>query len=301
MRDKLPSATAYIIAQSLYALSRDPLTAHLIPIVTARFSEDVIRLRSSALFQLVTILTHRPLRFIQSVMERFTVPGIRLHYALRKCYIEEISRQALNANFQRVVVIGAGFDTLALRLSRDYPTFSFLEVDHPATQRSKTQAAAKADVLKTNIFFHPIDLTQTAIDKELLPTWFQLANAPTVFVVEGLLMYLNVAEIDYLLESIRQRSSRGSLLICTLMEPEPTGRLAFHNGSRVIDLWLHLRGESFRWGINRNQVAYFFSQRGFSLRSLVTDDDLRQLYLSDTDLKLRKLPYGEHICILESI
>src|SRR4051794_31802357 len=75
-------------------------------------------------------------------IERATVPGLCLHFMLRKRWIEHAVRSALARGARRVVVIGAGYDTLALRLAREFPALRFTEVDHPATQAVKRAALA---------------------------------------------------------------------------------------------------------------------------------------------------------------
>src|SRR3954463_10787428 len=58
-------------------------------------------------------------------IERATVPGLCLHFMLRKRWIEHAVRSALARGARRVVVIGAGYDTLALRLAREFPALRF--------------------------------------------------------------------------------------------------------------------------------------------------------------------------------
>ena len=53
---------------------------------------------------------------------------------LRKRLIEEVVRASLTEGVEQVVIIGAGFDTLALRLCAGFPRTNFIEIDHPATQ-----------------------------------------------------------------------------------------------------------------------------------------------------------------------
>ena len=65
------------------------------------------------------------------------LPGILLHYALRKRFIEESARAFLERGGQQLVVLGAGFDTLAARIAEERPGVVCVEVDHPATQETK--------------------------------------------------------------------------------------------------------------------------------------------------------------------
>ena len=64
------------------------------------------------------------------MIERITIPGILLHYALRKKCIAKLARSALANGGTQVVVIGAGFDPLSSELQREFPTALFWEIDH---------------------------------------------------------------------------------------------------------------------------------------------------------------------------
>lgn len=185
MRQQSPSATACLIAASLYALARDPLTSHLVPAAAAGFSAHAVRQCSGKLFALTQALTWPVARSLQTILERLTVPGIRLHYALRKRYLEAAVRAALAEDFRRLVVLGAGFDTLAVRLSAEYPSLQCIEIDHPATQSRKIRTAAERDLLRPNLLFHASDL---AARDSAVPGC--RLNQLTIFVAEGLLMYL---------------------------------------------------------------------------------------------------------------
>ena len=65
--------------------------------------------------------------------EHWVMPGISLHYVMRKRFIEEITVKTIHEGSSQVVNLGAGLDTLMLRLHQQYPKVTFIEVDRPAT------------------------------------------------------------------------------------------------------------------------------------------------------------------------
>jgi methyltransferase, putative, TIGR00027 family len=288
-----PSATAYLIARSIILSSHNELVRPLIPThaveICARFVACDSRLMSY-------LLGWQPFRFLARGLERMTVPGIFLHYILRKRFLEEIARREIERGCRQVVVIGAGFDTLALRLSSDYPMVNFLEIDHPATQRVKVRSRDCPP--RHNLFFRALDLTRIDEQSNLLPAITRTQEQRTLFIAEGLLMYLAPQEIDRLLSAIRLQSARGSLLACTLMmKTDEMNRIAFQNSSSLVDFWLRLRGEQFRSGLERRRAADFFSQRGFALDETADHDTLRGLYLTTPSLARLPLARGEEICL----
>jgi methyltransferase (TIGR00027 family) len=237
-----------------------------------------------------------------SALERLTIPGIQLHYALRKLYLEEVARAALAERFRQVGIFGAGYDTLALRLHETFPDALFIELDHPATQRRKTQAlAARHDTSQiSNLHFLPIDLTRQRLNAALRKFDGYRADAPTLFIAEGLLMYLSPVEVDDLFQTIRESGGPFSRFAFTFMEPQGDGRINFRTRSRVVDLWLNLRREVFKWGIKRSELDRYLAARGFAIRDLATHETFRRRYLEPHTL-LARLPLaaGEYVCVAD--
>jgi len=62
------------------------------------------------------------------------------HYHHRKRWIENRVKDAIEDGFLRLVILGAGFDTLSYRISGDVLNTEIIELDHPATQGAKLRA-----------------------------------------------------------------------------------------------------------------------------------------------------------------
>ena len=299
MRDDKPSATAYLIARSTFFLSRDPILGGLVPKRSAELSRRFAHTRSRFARLLDATLNSNLLRPLAVALERATVPGIKLHYALRKRYLEEIARDALRDCFRQVVVIGAGFDTLALRLHEAFSETKFFEIDHPATQRIKKRVVETHHSAKRNLQFISLDLAQGNLEESLLSSADYQPETDTLFVAEGLLMYLAPAEIDLILQFIRHHSGAKSKFAFTFMETQSDGRIGFRESSRAVDAWLRLRGESFKWGSERARIGEFLAPRGFAVREIITSETLRKKYLAGDDMRHLSLADGECICVSE--
>jgi methyltransferase (TIGR00027 family) len=299
MKEDKPSATAYLIARSTFFLSRDPILGQLVPARSAELCERFVHTRSRFARFFDAIINSKPLRPLVAALERATIPGIKLHYALRKRYLEEIARDALRNGFHQVVVIGAGFDTLALRLHETFAETKFFEIDHPATQRVKKRVVEKHHAQKRNLKFISLDLAHGNLEGSLLSSADYQPETTTLFVAEGLLMYLAPAEIDLILEFIRAHSGAKSRLVFTFMETQSDGRIGFRESSRVVDAWLRLRGESFKWGSKRERIGDYLAARGFAVRDIITSETLRARYLTAEHLRHLSLADGECICVSE--
>ena len=121
MRDHQSSATANLIAKSTVFMSRDQTVGHLVPSFAAEASAWFLQTNSRRSQLLLDVMDQRWFRILVKVFERLTTPGIQLHFLLRKRYIDDATRATLHQGVEQVVIFGAGFDTLALRLHLEFP------------------------------------------------------------------------------------------------------------------------------------------------------------------------------------
>lgn len=298
MRENRPSATAYLIARSTLAVARHPVLGQFVPRRSTELSERCVRPRSWGARWLNAVGDSRLVRPLAGVLERLTIPGIKLHYALRKRCLEETARAALGDGLRQVVILGAGFDTLALRLHDVSPETKFFEVDHPATQRAKIRALGD-EAAGRNLRFISLDLARGTLEGALLASADYDPEADTLFVAEGLLMYLALAEVDLVLNFVRRHSGRASRLAFTFMETQTGGRVGFRQSSWLVSAWLRLRRESFRWGLPRAQAREFLAARGLAVREIITSETLRARYLTAEGLRHQRLADGECICVCD--
>ncbi|HEV2802487.1 MAG TPA: SAM-dependent methyltransferase [Pyrinomonadaceae bacterium] len=309
MKADAPSATAYLIATSTLFVAADPAAGRLIPPRAAELSASFVRTRSrlARLAQSVFLGRKRARPFVNA-LERLTLPGIQLHYALRKRYLEETTRASIAEGTRQVVIFGAGYDTLALRLHEEFPHVRFVEIDHPATQRRKVESLAANtrhdDAHRpnaNNLHFLPLDLTRRQLAHALAGFGGFDPLAPTLFIAEGLLMYLAANEVDELFQTIRDclgRKTRARFAF-TFMEPLEGGRVNFLTRSRAVDAWLNRRREVFKWGVSRAELPRFLAARGFALREVATEETFRRRYLEPATLTHLPLAAGEYISVAD--
>jgi methyltransferase (TIGR00027 family) len=269
-----------------------------IPTRSAELSWQFVQARSRFSRWLDGVINSKIFRPFARALERATIPGIKLHYALRKRYLEEVARDALANGIRQVVIIGAGFDTLALRLHEAFPETAFFEVDHPATQRVKKSVVEDNRPPKTNLRFIALDLARANLEESLLSQADYRPAANTLFIAEGLLMYLAPEEVDRLFRFI-SLGGEGNRFAFTFMETQGDGRIGFRESSRAVDAWLSLRGESFRWGIERTRINEFLAARGFKALEIAASETLRNRYLTSEPVKKFPLADGECICVAE--
>jgi methyltransferase (TIGR00027 family) len=293
-----PSETALLIARAMVFLARDPAASVLVPPEAAEEYRWFLETASPLAARLAAFAGRTaPLRALAYFSETFVIPGIMLHYAARKLFLEEAARAALAAGAAQVVVLGAGLDTLALRLHRERPDAVFYECDHPATQRLKRRAYEAHRRIGANLRLVELDLARTSLAEALLAAPGYRPDAATFLLAEGLTMYLQPAEMDGILAFLRAHTGDGSRFAFTFMEPQADGRIDFPGASPLVRPWLRRVGEPFNWGLRRAELPAWLAERGFSLCELAGAAELRQRYLAPAGLAGRRLAAGEWVAL----
>jgi O-methyltransferase involved in polyketide biosynthesis len=199
----------------------------------------------------------------------------RAHIAARTRFFDEQVLAAIGRGVGQVVVLGAGYDDRALRFRA--PGVRYFELDHPATQADKRQRLARIQADAGVPIVAPADAGAMAVGPGDAVTWawaaadagaLTLAPAdfragdiatvlaacghdaglPSLFVCEGLLVYLDLATISGLLAGLRSRAAAGSALAVSLAtHPEGAASgavLARANAARpnaAAEPWLTIR------------------------------------------------------------
>ncbi len=297
MRDSQPSATALLIAQAMAFQARDPELSRLIPPGAAAVWDRALEAANPGRARLVRKVAGASwARALSGLGERMVIPGVRLHYAVRKLYLEEAARRALREGASQVVVLGAGLDPLGFRLHREFPQVLYLELDHPATQRVKRQALEGMET-GPNLRLVELDLGKAGLSDVALaqPGW--RPEADTLLIAEGLTMYLQPGEVDALFAFLREHAGPGSRLAFTFMEPQRNGEVDFPGSTPLLRSWLRMVGEPFTWGVRREDLPGFLTARDFSLVEVAGADLLRQRYLAPAGLAGRRLAVGEYVAV----
>jgi methyltransferase (TIGR00027 family) len=286
------SRTALLIAASLVLLHRDPKHSGLVSKTSADLCARMLETYSPRTRLFLKIIQQGWFPPIANLIERITIPGILLHYVLRKKCIAGLVRSALINGATQLVVIGAGFDPFSFELHQDFPGVQFWEIDHPATQRHKVRAFPKTS--GERLHFIPIDLSAAALDREaLIKSGFDPTHR-TFWVAEGLLMYLRADVVSSLMRTLSSLSKPGSHFAFTFMEKQGNGRIRFDSQSKLVDWWLRGRGEPFLWGTTRSELVDLV--RPWRVIRFFDHDDLRKM---ESELADQPIARGEVICLAE--
>jgi len=201
------------------------------------------------------------LRFIQSIgLSRLIGIEPMITFAIvREQYVHDLMVSEARARLDQIVILGAGFDTRAYRIPEldGIPVF---EVDHPVTQAQK-QAALKGVInpLPANVHFVGVDFETDDLGERLRASGYR-EDVLTLFVWQGVSMYLTAAGIDRTLAFVAQHSAKGSVIVFDYFD----GRALKTAEGAVIRIFTSVMGEHVTWALDPGQLGPFLEARGFT-------------------------------------
>lgn len=126
----------------------------------------------------------------------------------RTKFIDKIIKEN---NFDQIVILGAGFDSRFIRFYN--PKTKFFEIDIKETQQNKINLIKKSKFkINENTFFIPLNLNHGDIKNKLIKKSFD-PTKKTLFILEGLIMYLSKIAVNRLFKSIIKISSPNSEIV----------------------------------------------------------------------------------------
>ena len=172
--------------------------------------------------------------------------------ALRTATIDAAVRAAVARGTRQVVILGAGLDGRAWRMS-ELAGVRVFEVDHPATQAVKRSHLDRLPAAIANVTFVPVDFERDSLDAALASAGHDVSR-PTCWIWEGVVMYLSRDAMRSTLAGVASRSANGSTLIVNY-HTEPRRGLAA--------LLLRLLGEPHRSNWSPDDMARDLGAAGF--------------------------------------
>jgi methyltransferase (TIGR00027 family) len=146
---------------------------------------------------------------------------------LRVLAIDAELERALAAGCRQLVVLGAGLDTRAFRVAALAGADVF-EVDHPATQAYKRRKAEHLPRRARSLTYVAVDFERDDLVARLAASGHR-PEVPTVWISEGVVMYLSTSALRASLAAIVRASAPGSRLLLNYhTRPESTPAVARH-------------------------------------------------------------------------
>jgi methyltransferase (TIGR00027 family) len=197
-------------------------------------------------------------------------PGV----IIRSRYTEDALREAAYRGVRQYVLIGAGFDSFALRRPAYSETLEIFEIDHPATQTLKIQRIEECGVsLPESVHFIAADLANEDLATALARSSYR-RDEPAFFSWLGVTVYLTRKANLATLRAVATYGLRGGELVFTYVDQiefAPGGSRSPHNTNAQA---VAMMGEPYVSGFDPNEIARDLTRVGLEL---VEDLDGQQM------------------------
>ena len=291
-----PSRTALKIARFIVLLDADPRLRVVLPEARGTTTEAVLKGSGALPGWQVSMMRRRSVQRFARGSEWVTGRGQILWFGLRKRWISDRVDAAIAAGARQLLVVGAGFDTLAAQIVARNPDVLAIETDAAPTADPKRLGLESAGLTSSRleVLSDPLDGGSL---KDLLAGTAWDPRLPSVVVAEGLIMYLLPADLDRLFHDLRDCVGPGSTLLCTSLFARVDGSPRVSAGwlDRPIRAALRLAGEPLYLGLEPTAAPQFFSTRGATVRHQPDLDDLRSQYLVPSGIGTAPVMAYEHL------
>jgi methyltransferase (TIGR00027 family) len=190
------------------------------------------------------------------------LPGQFEGFGHRKIFMQQQVESAIEQGARQVLIVGAGFDTLCLRLAPSYSHVQFFEVDHPATSAAKARGVA-LEGQPANMIQIAADLGEQALPKVLSEDGRWQTSLPSVLVAEGLFQYLTDAEVRGLLRDAAACTPLGSRFAFTHAIP---------GQHRLVAILTRLIAEPWLSTVRSEDLPEYVEGTGWTMLSAVDSD-----------------------------
>lgn len=209
-------------------------------------------------------------------------PGLWAGMICRKRYVADKVTEALD-DIDAVVVMGAGFDTLAYRLARKTPIPIF-EVDQPINIARKAAAVQRVlGELPSSVRLVPLDFEHDDVLTVLADHGYR-PDYRTFFVWEAVTQYLTADAVHATLEGLRSVAP-GSRLVFTYVRRDFIDGVNLY-GAESLYRRFRQRQQLWHFGLQPEEVGTVLDGHGWRLAEQAGPELIAQRYVEPTGRNL---------------
>jgi methyltransferase (TIGR00027 family) len=237
-----------------------------------------IKFVNPELLQIYTKMSPDTMQKMQDSYEN-QFPGHKNALVARVRFFDDQVKMSISKGFTQIVIFGAGYDTRAYRIDGITKVRVF-EIDLPVIQdRKKSKIKDIFGSLPNHVTYIPVDLSINPLEKAFIGTAFDY-NQKTLYLMEGLILYIPPKQVKELFSSIISLSAQGSGILFDSMDE------GIIDGSDLSSYALNLRnqmsrlGEPFAFGIRKGEEEKYMTEVGFKNVRVVTKEEYYKQYFT---------------------
>ena len=240
-----------------------------------------------------------PLRML--FLRKLSPPGIYEYVLARTKIIDAIFIKALYNHYKQIVLLGAGFDTRALRFADINHGTTIFELDISTTQKPKIEILCRKKVwLPPELVFVPIDFNTERLSEVLSRAGYQ-EGQKSLFIWEGVTMYITPQAVDNTLAFIYSSAASESLIAFDYIYSSVLRQEKRFYGEQEIFKTVSNAGEGWTFGLEDGEILQFLSERGFKLIANYTPSDMEKTFLTAENGECVGRANGTHCIAIASV
>jgi methyltransferase (TIGR00027 family) len=196
--------------------------------------------------------------------------------AIRARLADDLAREMAAGGLKQLVLLGAGFDSMALRIKPALGGVTVFEVDHPGTQAAKRKVMSRLGT-PDNVRFVAVDFERDDFVQGLEGAGFDSSRL-SLIVWMGVTYYLTAEAIARALTQIASISASGSRLTFDYMLREVVDGRSRNPGALRTARQVAFLGEPWIFGLEPEEVAGYLSGFGFNVLEDYSSEALRERY-----------------------
>lgn len=139
--------------------------------------------------------------------------GLRDLIVSRTLYFDRVIERVID-EVEQFVIMGAGYDTRAYGGLQEKGV-SFFELDQASVQQHKQNALAEAGISCEHVRFVPVDFSKDNAFEKLSDAGFDQSKK-TLFLWEGVTLYLSESDVRKTMQDVRDHAPKGSVLLADI-------------------------------------------------------------------------------------
>jgi methyltransferase (TIGR00027 family) len=217
--------------------------------------------------------------------------GVQGFLVARCRYMDDILQSNLDQGLQQLVILGAGYDSRAYRFKALKQGVKVFEVDHPATQQVKMSKVKEVlGELPGYVAYVGIDFNRDTLEEKLRACGYD-EQQKTLFIWEGVVMYLSTEAVDRTLRFIAHHSGSGSQVVFDYIYTALLDGSVRHGEVSRMRRARRFSGEGLTFSILEGRGQEFLERRGFLNIIDVSGEDLHKRYFTGANIG-RKVAWG---------
>ena len=223
---------------------------------------------------------------------RKLVPGTYEYVTARTKFFDEQFRKALEMDYAQIVILGAGYDSRAFRYNSDVKGTVVFELDETSIQAEKMRLLDKADIkIPDNLKFASINFNKDSLEGVLTGVGYN-PNERTLFLWEGVSMYLEEGAVAAVMQFVSEKSGKGSKIVFDYFDRAILNGGNNAYGAKEISAEVKKSGEPFQFGVDPKKIDSFLQRNGLKLADHFSPKDLEDNYLMNEQNDIFGQVYG---------